>query len=285
MREEVTGLYYYGYRFYDPLTGRWPSRDPIEESGGVNLYGFVGNNGANQWDMLGLAVFVLSAFTDENDEILGAGYIKVAEEQKKRVLNFAMSVEREISDEQFSELKNDGKVLFNGAPFKGTKLDYVAKIKREKELSRHENVSHGGVGAVRLKMNEFTDLATEDYDVLGLSAHGLWIDSRNASGWVSIGQANIAGEYVSNLDLILLENISSKPWIVSVCYLHNPLRTEGARVIPAKGEIKEVAVGDSIIGNTTYLNAVRCFESIKFRTFGYESIISSEDFEPPVPGQ
>jgi RHS repeat-associated protein len=24
-----TGLYYYGYRFYDPVTGRWPSRDPI----------------------------------------------------------------------------------------------------------------------------------------------------------------------------------------------------------------------------------------------------------------
>ncbi len=29
-----TGLLYYGYRWYDPVTGRWPSRDPIEESGG-----------------------------------------------------------------------------------------------------------------------------------------------------------------------------------------------------------------------------------------------------------
>lgn len=50
----ATGLYYYGYRFYDPLTGRWPSRDPIEEEGGVNLYGFVGNNGLNKWDFLGM---------------------------------------------------------------------------------------------------------------------------------------------------------------------------------------------------------------------------------------
>ena len=25
---------YYGYRFYDPETGRGPSRDPIEEEGG-----------------------------------------------------------------------------------------------------------------------------------------------------------------------------------------------------------------------------------------------------------
>jgi uncharacterized protein RhaS with RHS repeats len=45
---------YYGYRYYDPKTGRWPSRDPIEEQGGLNLYGFVGNDGVNQYDVLGL---------------------------------------------------------------------------------------------------------------------------------------------------------------------------------------------------------------------------------------
>ena len=27
----ATGLYYYQYRYYDPLTGRWPSRDPIDD--------------------------------------------------------------------------------------------------------------------------------------------------------------------------------------------------------------------------------------------------------------
>jgi RHS repeat-associated protein len=49
-----TGLLYYGYRYYDPVTGRWPSRDPIEERGGVNLYGIVGNNNINYLDYLGL---------------------------------------------------------------------------------------------------------------------------------------------------------------------------------------------------------------------------------------
>jgi RHS repeat-associated protein len=43
----------YGYRYYDPITGRWPSRDPIDEEGGINLYGFVGNDGVNRWDILG----------------------------------------------------------------------------------------------------------------------------------------------------------------------------------------------------------------------------------------
>lgn len=32
----------------------WPSRDPMEELGGNNLYGFSGNNGVNTWDLLGL---------------------------------------------------------------------------------------------------------------------------------------------------------------------------------------------------------------------------------------
>jgi RHS repeat-associated protein len=48
-----TGLLYYGYRYYDPQTGRWPSRDPIEEEGGLNLYGLVGNDGVNGVDYLG----------------------------------------------------------------------------------------------------------------------------------------------------------------------------------------------------------------------------------------
>ena len=45
---------YYGYRYYDPKTGRWPSRDPIGERGGMNLYGFVGNSCLNESDFLGL---------------------------------------------------------------------------------------------------------------------------------------------------------------------------------------------------------------------------------------
>jgi RHS repeat-associated protein len=52
--DQTTGLNYYGYRFYDPETGRWPSRDPIEERGGVNLNGFVGNNSISWVDCLGL---------------------------------------------------------------------------------------------------------------------------------------------------------------------------------------------------------------------------------------
>jgi RHS repeat-associated protein len=66
--DDETGLYYYGYRYYNPTTGRWLSRDPIAELGfqvlrskksrldtaSGNLYGFVGNAAISRVDSSGL---------------------------------------------------------------------------------------------------------------------------------------------------------------------------------------------------------------------------------------
>jgi RHS repeat-associated protein len=64
--DRETGLLYYGYRYYDPAAGRWINRDPIEEQGGLNLYGFVGNDGVNRWDLLGMK---LSTYDKPLDDI------------------------------------------------------------------------------------------------------------------------------------------------------------------------------------------------------------------------
>lgn len=42
-----------GLCFYNPQTGRWLSRDPIEEKGGRNLFAFCGNASPNTTDRLG----------------------------------------------------------------------------------------------------------------------------------------------------------------------------------------------------------------------------------------
>ena len=52
-----SGLYYYGYRFYDPTSQRWLNRDPIEEEGGCNLYGFVHSRPIDSVDLDGLVNF------------------------------------------------------------------------------------------------------------------------------------------------------------------------------------------------------------------------------------
>ena len=53
------GIYYYGYRFYDPNLLRWPNRDPMGEFGGLNLYGYVYNDPLGMLDPYGLALFGL----------------------------------------------------------------------------------------------------------------------------------------------------------------------------------------------------------------------------------
>jgi len=49
-----TGLYQVRFRYHHPKLGRWINRDPIGEVAGTNLYAYVGNNGPNSVDWLGL---------------------------------------------------------------------------------------------------------------------------------------------------------------------------------------------------------------------------------------
>jgi RHS repeat-associated protein len=52
--DQESGLVYYGYRFYNAVTGRWINRDPIEEDGGINLTGVNNGDCLNRTDYLGL---------------------------------------------------------------------------------------------------------------------------------------------------------------------------------------------------------------------------------------
>jgi len=52
--EPTINLQLLGARWYDSSVGRFISRDPIGEEGGVNLYVYVGNNSVNVMDPTGL---------------------------------------------------------------------------------------------------------------------------------------------------------------------------------------------------------------------------------------
>ncbi len=60
-QDSETSFYYYGYRYYEPGAGRWLSRDPIGEQGGLNLYGYVKNQPTNFIDILGMRHAVFGA--------------------------------------------------------------------------------------------------------------------------------------------------------------------------------------------------------------------------------
>jgi RHS repeat-associated protein len=80
-----TGLVYFGHRFYSPSLGRFINKDPIEEQGGLNLYGFCANNGVNHWDYLGNTVYYIDIGggknlilnTDSNENAKASGHIGV----------------------------------------------------------------------------------------------------------------------------------------------------------------------------------------------------------------
>ena len=55
--DEELGLVYYNYRHYSPALGRFLSRDPIQEQGGLNLYVFCRNDSILIVDRLGGAFY------------------------------------------------------------------------------------------------------------------------------------------------------------------------------------------------------------------------------------
>jgi RHS repeat-associated protein len=59
--DALSGLYYYGFRWYSPQLQRWVNWDPTAERGGINLFAFARNNSLSFIDAFGLATFTNSS--------------------------------------------------------------------------------------------------------------------------------------------------------------------------------------------------------------------------------
>jgi RHS repeat-associated protein len=55
-QDDETDIIMYPLRPYNPSTGRFLCKDPIQERGGLNLYAFVGNDPIDRIDPLGLVI-------------------------------------------------------------------------------------------------------------------------------------------------------------------------------------------------------------------------------------
>jgi RHS repeat-associated protein len=123
----------YGYRYYDPLTGRWPSRDPIGEEGGVNLYGFVGNDALNWWDVNGLYTFLLLTGEEE-----GVPFKQAAQTRKS-----------DIEKSDAFDKKCDKVVIAKAQ----TVTELNQALKDNKDIVQIEIYSHAGPGILYLGMS------------------------------------------------------------------------------------------------------------------------------------
>ena len=75
-------MYYYGYRYYSPELRRWASPDPIGEEGGLNLYGFCGNQPIVKIDKYGdspidIRIQRIETYLLTGNEIAAAGEAKL----------------------------------------------------------------------------------------------------------------------------------------------------------------------------------------------------------------
>jgi RHS repeat-associated protein len=55
--DPLTGLSYFGIRFYSPALGRWLNRDPLGEGAGINPYEYSDSNPVNFLDAFGLDTY------------------------------------------------------------------------------------------------------------------------------------------------------------------------------------------------------------------------------------
>ena len=112
----------------DPLTGRWPSRDPIEEDGGENLYGFVGNDGVGRIDVMGMFSKYGCCTKDQEKKIKSAEARTV--NNIRVYTDLVMYPDRDTYKSWFGKWRNQNKKIddsYNG--FMGPKLTHVDLLK------------------------------------------------------------------------------------------------------------------------------------------------------------
>ena len=186
--DRETGFNYYGKRYYSPALRRWLTRDPIGESGGVNLYEYCGNAATFSMDKIGNARMITGAL--------------IAKKNTKRInfpgYNKARSIIRLI--EELNRMEVDGKKKYDAkiCDFVTTPIE---DIKNEIETNG-DNVyliAHGGL-LVNGKNFNNTDYVWNNNDkvVEFLSPNG---DFKHVVEIESLGQnlnmQNVYGCYLS----------------------------------------------------------------------------------------
>jgi 5S rRNA maturation endonuclease (ribonuclease M5) len=128
----------------------WPSRDPIGEIGGINLYTFVMNDGANMWDLRGMyaQILMVADFTGKPEDAGTKTSIKSNLDSSNMAVGKHITKLEQMTDEDFNEAAKNGVYVYWWLDAKGKRLNEAIKtkvnadrstlikwLKREKESS------------------------------------------------------------------------------------------------------------------------------------------------------
>ncbi|NEQ34877.1 MAG: sugar-binding protein [Okeania sp. SIO3I5] len=150
-RDDSTGLYYYGARYYAPWLGRWLSCDPAGTVDGLNLYAFVGGNPISYLDFKGYAKNKPTKAKDKSQKELTSPTAVIDEHHaihltvplRQRMLKLDFSLQRHhykyIADSHSEEMNSVIHTDINKETLEKEAIEIGGMLQKKSEESRYES--------------------------------------------------------------------------------------------------------------------------------------------------
>ena len=177
----ATGLVNFRARWYDAVTGRWLSKDPIGLSGGLNLYAFCGNDLVNRLDLYGLSPWgdFWCKVQAEHDSIWAEAYdspVMAAAETLSllTLVNLASDALQSIGVNGIDALA-DAEIVngkFAGANTSGNIITKIKAAKQGAEIAKTTATLRGGLNVVSKGAGVATVAATLYHGFSHIGAYG-----------------------------------------------------------------------------------------------------------------
>ena len=158
-QEGNTGLYYYGFRHYSPVTKKWLSQDPIGEKGGYNLYQFAGNNPVSLIDSLGLCPECVIKITSAH----GPNITPDMSEEDRAKAGLESGLGQQLLDDLYNNKDNAKGIYFN-LPLGCNTSSVIAGVNgaiRKNQKSLYKGIPSGITGT---SVNTYELPGKKDYD-------------------------------------------------------------------------------------------------------------------------
>jgi hypothetical protein len=103
-----------------------------------------------------------------------------------KLIDKLLELINEVTDKMFEEGKKLKRIKLNGKDFTGSKAEYIAIIKEEKN-SQYIKMNNPGKTKAFNKLKAMTKLANRDYDIIAVAIHGAAYETGTPANQIAYG--------------------------------------------------------------------------------------------------